>query len=128
LPSAEESPFHLVSQSCYENGLKKAVESCDASLRHLWAAVSNTQLQRRSADIFDDYAHNERSLRKDPDYMPDRQAFNNKMNRLKTETHGSVLLGTRQGWYEFRLPILRGYCRLMAREAGLNLGVAKRIA
>jgi hypothetical protein len=127
-----------ITQKYYEAGLQKAVESCDANLRHLyekatrkytegydhilWAAVANTQLQRRSSDIFDDYVRIERVLHKQHDYMPDRQAFNNKMNRLKTDTHGNVLVGTRQGWYEFRLPILRGYCRLVARQAGIDLG------
>lgn len=127
-----------VTQRYYEAGLQKAVESCDANLRHLyekatrkytegydrilWAAVANSQLQRRSSDIFDDYVRIERTLHNQHDYMPDRQAFNNKMNRLKTDTHGNVLVGTRQGWYEFRIPILRGYCRLVARQSGLYLG------
>lgn len=127
-----------VSSVHYEVGLQKAVESCDANLRHLyekatrkytegydhilWAAAAHSQLQRRSADIFDDYVRIERTLRKQHDFSPDKQEFYQKINRLKSDTHGSVLLGTRQGWYEFQVPILRGYCRLMAKQSGVDLG------
>jgi len=49
--------------------------------------------------------------------------FNNRLNPLKEKAHGEVLIGTRQGWYEFNEPMLRGLCRLRAlTKFGLDLG------
>ena len=44
------------------------------------------------------------------------------MGALKKESHGAVLIGTRAGWYEFDEPLLRGYCRLMAKKSGIDVG------
>ena len=52
-----------------------------------------------------------------------RKRFNQKINRLKLEAHGRILIGTRTGWYEFRENLVRGYVRLRAEEAGVPLEV-----
>jgi hypothetical protein len=43
------------------------------------------------------------------------------MNYLKQPSHGEILIGSRQGWYELREPILRGYIRLRAEAEGIEL-------
>jgi AAA domain-containing protein len=106
----------------------------------LWAAADHHQLIQSSDNIFISYCRivreaeelmkrfPERGLpdvvsnnekRKDPF---DRARFNSKMYHLKDESHGRVLLATRAGWYKFRLPMLRGYCRLLAQRYGISLG------
>lgn len=55
------------------------------------------------------------------DAAVDRTKFNNRMNALKRVSHGEILVGTRQGWYELREPILRGYIRLRAEREGVSL-------
>jgi len=52
----------------------------------------------------------------------DRARFNSKMYHLKDKGHGYVLKATRAGWYQFRVPMLRGYCRLLAQRYGIRLG------
>jgi hypothetical protein len=49
--------------------------------------------------------------------------FSNRLNRLKTERHGQIIVGRGAGWYEFRENIVRGYVRLRAENEGIQLGV-----
>ena len=42
-------------------------------------------------------------------------------NNLKRANHGSILTGTRQGWYEFTEKMIRGYVRLKAEQEQLVL-------
>ena len=46
------------------------------------------------------------------------------MSVLKKPTHGSILSGTRQDWYEFTEKMMRGYARLRAAEIGIELKAA----
>lgn len=107
----------------------------------LWAAADAPQLERPSSQIFQSYRRilsslpNDRRLRDeksiaaqwfrggDRDEEDLRKKFNGRINRLKTPAHGSILIGTRAGWYEFRENIVRGYVRLRAEEAGVPLEV-----
>ncbi|HEU0156585.1 MAG TPA: hypothetical protein VFQ82_10995, partial [Stellaceae bacterium] len=52
-----------------------------------------------------------------------RKRFNQRINRLKREAHGRILVATRTGWYEFRENLVRGYVRLRAEHAGVPLEV-----
>jgi uncharacterized protein len=59
---------------------------------------------------------------------PDRTAlkketFYQRMNRLKQENHGRVIIGSKQGWYGFRENVVRGYVRLRAERAGVRIGI-----
>lgn len=84
--------------------------------RVLWAAADGHELKRRSSDIYESY------LRiagvKDP---MDREHFNQRINSLKRENHGTILTGSRQGWYEFTEKVIRGYVRLRAEQEGVML-------
>ncbi len=106
----------------------------------LWAAADHHQLIEASNNIWLSYSrivreaaeirqknpmsglpeivsHNEK--RQDP---LDRARFNSKMYHLKDKGHAHVLKATRSGWYQFRVPMLRGYCRLLAQRHGIKLG------
>jgi hypothetical protein len=52
----------------------------------------------------------------------DRERFNSRINTLKRPTHASILKANRQGWYEFSEAVVRGYVRLRAEAAGVQLG------
>lgn len=84
----------------------------------LWAAADHPNLERRSIEIFDAYC----LLFKNETRLP-RDRFNQRLNALKNPSHGSVLIGTLQGWYWFRESMLRGYVRLKAEQEGIELTV-----
>jgi hypothetical protein len=96
----------------------KAVRKYQRDYEHvLWAAADHPNLERRSIEIFDAYC----SLFKNEQTRLSRDRFNQRLNALKTPSHGSVLIGTRQGWYRFRESMLRGYVRLKAEQEGVQL-------
>lgn len=98
----------------------KATEKYLDDYQHvLWAVAAHPDLRRRNADIFASYCKIMEQMELEP---IEKTAFNNRLNALKTKAHGSVLVGTRQGWYHFREPIVRGYCRLRAAIKGIHLG------
>ena len=84
----------------------------------LWALADHPDLTRRSTDVYDSYLAIMRQVNQP---ALDRPKFNSRMNTLKQESHGKIVQANRQGWYEFREPVLRGYCRLRAEEHGVVL-------
>jgi Cdc6-like AAA superfamily ATPase len=85
----------------------------------LWAVADHHELKRRSSDIFDLY----RALTREAKLKSlSRDKFNQRINALKGDAHGAILEGTRQGWYSFREPVMRGYVRLRAEAKGVELG------
>lgn len=126
--------FSKVSVDHYREAVYRAVEDIEPFLRELyetatrkynddyqeilWAVADHHEFSRRSVDIFHSYTD---IMKQRPSEAVDRTKFNNRMNSLKRESHGAILVGTRQGWYELREPILRGYIRLRAEQAGVEL-------
>jgi hypothetical protein len=109
-------------RASYDKATQKYVES-DQYEAVLWAVADHHELSRRSADIFEVYQHvtgkwQAGGLIK---ALP-RDKFTQRINALKRPTHGSILKGSRQGWYEFSEPIMRGYVRLRAEDRGIQLG------
>ncbi len=103
--------------------LRKPYETATKKYRNdyehvLWAAADGHEFHRRSADIFASY---ERIMGRTEEEPLDRTKFNQRLNALKKESHASILIGTRQGWYEFREKMLRGYVRLKAEQAKVRL-------
>lgn len=104
-------------QTSYDKAVKKYLHDHYSYI--LWAVASRHLLELKSADVYDCYL--KIAERAHVEALP-RNRFNQRMNRLKTERHGCVLAGTRTGWYRFREPVLRGYCRLQAETQSINLG------
>ncbi|QDL92464.1 ATP-binding protein [Paroceanicella profunda] len=118
----------------FERAMSQAAESMEMKLRApyeratqkysdeyaeiLWAAADGHELKRSSANIFKSYEKIMRNLDKNP---ISRERFNSRMNSLKKESHGCILTGSRQGWYEFTEKMIRGYVRLKAEQAGIEL-------
>ena len=90
----------------------------------LWAVADGPELQRQSRDIWQSYqriVEEMQRLGNLKDEPLNRQKFNAHMNDLKKESSGSVLKGTRSGWYEYNEKVVRGYARLCAMQAGIIL-------
>ena len=47
--------------------------------------------------------------------------FSGRLNNLKTQRHGEIIVGGGAGWYEFKENIVRGYVRLRAEKEGIHL-------
>ncbi|HYD14157.1 MAG TPA: ATP-binding protein [Allosphingosinicella sp.] len=84
----------------------------------LWAVADHHEFKRRSVDIYTSYCDIMAQKGSEP---LDRTKFNARMAYLKQPSHGEILIGSRQGWYELREPILRGYIRLRAEAEGIEL-------
>lgn len=136
----DETNVTEVSSDHYDRGLKAAIEEAQTSLKQaydmatqkfgnsedyeevLWSVADGHLLRRQVSDIFD------QSYRAVMDQREERvrlskDQFYQRMNKLKQETHGSVLIGNRQGWYSFSENVLRGYVRLRAERAGVKVGI-----
>jgi hypothetical protein len=50
-----------------------------------------------------------------------REKFNARINNLKTPASGSIVTGSRTGWYEYREKMMRGYARLRSEQQGVEL-------
>jgi Cdc6-like AAA superfamily ATPase len=105
-------------KATYEKATQKYVES-DQYEAVLWAVADHHELSRRSADIFEIYRH---LADKYQITTLTRDKFTQRINALKRSAHGQILKGSRQGWYEFREPVMRGYVRLQAEAQNVELG------
>lgn len=99
----------------YETATRKYSNDCEYIL---WAAADSHELSRRSTDIFKSYLRLTNGRLETP---LDRTRLNQRLNAIKRPSHGSILTGTRQGWYEFTEKMIRGYVRLRAEQVGLVL-------
>lgn len=100
---------------------RKATEKYGDDYQYvLWALADHPDFVRPSRSVWESY---ESIMAQRPEERKlTRTQFNNRMSALKRESHGHILKGTRQGWYQFSEPIMRGYCRLKAEERGIQLG------
>jgi hypothetical protein len=124
----------------YQSGITAAIEESQTSLRQayelatrkhgnsedyeevLWSVADGALLQRQMTTIYEQsylavmaQRHERSALAKEPFYQ--------RMNKLKKDNHGCVVIGNRQGWYGFRENVVRGYVRLRAERAGVRIGV-----
>ncbi|MGA2402532.1 MAG: AAA family ATPase [Syntrophobacteraceae bacterium] len=129
----EDGAFEVRSDH-YKRGITEAINDVEPHLKDaydkatkkygneyqyvLWALADHPDFERRSTDVYDSFIRIMKQLNQQPF---DRTRFNTRMNSLKKETYGSILLATRQGWYQFREPVLRGYCRLRAEDRDVQL-------
>ncbi|MGQ2989772.1 MAG: AAA family ATPase [Brevundimonas sp.] len=130
----------IVSKDHYKMGIQSAIEESQTSLKQayelatqkhklsedyqdvLWSVADGTLMSRQVSDIFQnsyleimDSMNSRKALSK--------EAFYQRMNKLKTESHGRIIVGNQQGWYGFRENVVRGYVRLRAERAGVKIGI-----
>ena len=99
----------------YEKATQKYSNDCEPVL---WAVADEHQLQRPTREILASYERIMERSGKEP--LP-KQKFYSRMNDMKKPSHGAILIGTRTGWYEFKEKMMRGYARMRATQAGVEL-------
>jgi len=99
----------------YERATQNYGNDCEPVL---WAVANGHELQRPSREILASYEQIMQRWGRKP---LSREQFWGRMNRLKDPALGSILIGTRSGWYEFREKMMRGYARMRAAQQGVEL-------
>ena len=99
----------------YERATQNYSNDCEPIL---WAVADDHQIQRPTREILASYERIMERSGKEP--LP-RAQFYQRMNRMKEPALGSILVGTRSGWYEFREKMMRGYARMRAAQQGIAL-------
>jgi hypothetical protein len=121
----------------FDNGVAAAVKEAEALPRVayqratekytddykevLWALADGPHLRRQTTDTFTKSYLPIMSRRNDRTVL-DKAKFSNRLNRLKTESHGKILTASGQGWYEYTDNIVRGYVRLKAQQENVEIG------
>jgi hypothetical protein len=149
--SAFESGFVLtcIRPTDFDSGVLSATEHSDTILKDaynkatqkyknydqyeeaIWAFADQPTLTRQSSEVYQKsylkiVAHRNsiRVCRGEQEQKPlQKDEFDRRLARLKSDAHGEILKGSGSGWYEFRENMMRGYVRLRAREKGINLGI-----
>lgn len=101
----------------YEKATRKYSNDCEEVL---WAVADDHQLQRPSREILASY-NRIMAVKSRGKKTLSQEQFRTRMNALKGDAHGAILVGTRAGWYEFREKMMRGYARLRAAQEGIDL-------
>ena len=134
----DEKVARVCEQRHFAEGVKNAVKEAETTLKIiydnatqkysddyeevLWALADSQLLLRQTTEIFDkSYL---RIMAERPSRRKlDKSQFSGRLNSLKTDRHGAIIIGKGAGWYEFRENIVRGYVRLRAENQGMHLGV-----
>ena len=90
----------------------------------LFALADRSDSRLQVVDIYD------RSYRRiatqlsgnDDSNILDKERFNQRLLRLREDSHGRVVIGHGSGWFSFRENVFRGYVRLEAENRGIELG------
>lgn len=110
-------------QTSLRQAYEQATQKYDGKKQYehvLWAVADSTDFQRASTEIFENsYLPICQRLNVDP---VTKQTFHNRMNRLKSEAHGTILESPRRSWYQFKENMVRGYVRMRASQSGIELG------
>lgn len=134
----DENPVKEIERRHFKEGVAGALDRAEAPLRHqyekatmktkntedyedaLWALADRTVDRRQMNDIFEQsYPKIVRGRGRQP---LERKKFNYRLLALRKPSHGSVVMGFGSGWFGFRENIMRGYVRLRAEKAGIELG------
>jgi ATPase domain predominantly from Archaea len=134
------SAVKRIDDAIYGEGLKLAIEETQTSLKTaydvatmkhknsedyehaLWAVADGPMLKKQVSDIYSvSYLRICTEIGRTPPLS--KEAFYQRLNKLKKPAHGCILDANRQGWYEFSENVVRGYVRLRAERAGVHIGV-----
>lgn len=133
-------PVTVIDDAIYADGLREAIEETATSLKSaydlatqkhknsedyehaLWAVADGPMLKKQVTEIYgSSYLRICDDLKKDPPLT--KEAFYQRLNKLKKPAHGTILDANKLGWYEFSENVVRGYVRLRAERAGVQIGV-----
>jgi Cdc6-like AAA superfamily ATPase len=134
----DEDTVEKCLQSHFQIGVSRAVEEAETTLKIiydkatqkygddyqevLWALADDHLLRRQTTSVYEKSYLRIMEQRSDRKKLTKTQ-FSGRLNNLKNQRHGCILVGKGAGWYEFKENIVRGYVRLLAERAGIQLGV-----
>lgn len=118
----------------FDEALTSAAEMAEPNLKHaydnatrkyktdynevLWAFADDSKIERQISDVYESsYLRIMRMLKKKP---ISKKTFGNRIATL-CETSEPTLVSKGNGWYQFKENRLRGYVRLMAERADVQL-------
>ena len=104
----------------YEKAIRKTKNTLDYE-EALWALADRHSDQRQLSDIYTRSYLRIMARRKGRAEL-DQEKLNQRFHALRKQTHGSIVVNFRAGWWGFRENIIRGYVRLKAQEQGIELG------
>jgi hypothetical protein len=107
---------YYVKQS-YDTATKKYKDDYEEVL---WAVADHYELLRNTETIYGSYRRIMQVREKEP---MSRKAMSFRLNSLKSDMCGKILVSPRRSWYEFKDSFVRGYVRLRAEEKGVSLAL-----
>jgi uncharacterized protein len=108
-------------KSLYQKATQKTKNSIDYE-HALWALADRSDTRRQLTSIYDDsYSDISKQASLSESEKLKREPFNQRLQRLRAENHGNVIVGHGAGWFSFKENILRGYVRLVAENSGVIL-------
>lgn len=121
----------------FDEGISKAVQEAEALPRVayknatekytddykevLWALADGPHLRRQTSEIYQ-VSYLPIIAQRNGRNVLDKTKFSNRLNRLKTDSHDKILIGSGGGWFEFSNNIVRGYVRLKAQQENIEIG------
>lgn len=130
----EDATVTLASKEHYVAAVRAAVTGIEPELRKpyeiatmknkddyepiLWAVSAHFETKRNTDAIYTSYLQIMTAIGKEP---LDRRRFSSRLNSLKSDRHGHMLVTHRRNWYEFTQNMVRGYVRLRAEDRGLRI-------
>lgn len=138
-----DTEIHELEWDAFHTGLRVAVAETNAELREpyekavlqqsaelediVWSTADSDDLFRGISSMFSSYQH-VISLRLDRPEV-ERARYGEYLRKLRTPAYGSILkpLEGRNGWYEYREKMFRGYVRMQAEANEVTLNGEKAI-
>lgn len=123
----------------YEDAIKGALQRAEATLRlayqkatektkhtieyeeTLWALADKSETRRQLSDIYEASYKRIMKQRAEDKQALAREQFNHRLLNLRKDSHNNIVIGHGSGWFSFAENQMRGYVRLKAEHAGIEL-------
>lgn len=109
-----------VLRSQYDKATKKTKNTEDYE-EALWALADRTSDRRQVTEVYDN-SYVPLMMKRTGRAALKKGLLNQRLLALRKESHGRIVIGYGSGWFGFRENIMRGYVRLNAEQAGIQLG------
>jgi hypothetical protein len=132
----DDTEVRVIAPTHYQSAVRSAVQSIEYHLKQayevatkkykdeyqeiLWAVADHFELWRNTESIYGSYRRIMAVRSKEP---MDRRTLSGRLNSLKSEMCGRILVSRQRSWFEFRESMVRGYVRLRAEDIGVRLAL-----
>jgi uncharacterized protein len=132
----EDYPITVIQPEHYQEAVRQSVLAIEAHLKQayetatrkykdeyqeiLWAVADHFELLRNTEGIYGSYRRIMQVREKEP---MDRRTLSSRLNSLKSDMCGRILVSQRRSWFEFSESMVRGYVRLRAEMQNVRLAL-----